>query len=53
MPQLADLAVGVGGELRAEIAVLYYVPITFRGGYGRGFGAGGTDDVYLVLGGSF
>lgn len=52
-PQLADLAVGVGGELRAEIAVLYYVPITFRGGYGRGFGAGGTDDVYLVLGGSF
>ncbi len=53
VPQLADLAVGVGGELRAEIAVLYYVPITFRGGYGRGFGAGGTDDVYLVLGGSF
>lgn len=52
-PALADLAVGVGGELRAEIAVLYYVPITFRGGYGRGFGAGATDDVYLVLGGSF
>ncbi|MFO0724935.1 MAG: hypothetical protein U1E65_14235 [Myxococcota bacterium] len=52
-PRLADVAVGVGGELRVELTILYYVPITLRGGYARGLTRDGIDDAYLVLGGSF
>ncbi len=49
----ADLKVGAGAELRAEVTLGYYLTTHLRFGYGRGFSPGGIDDFYLGLGGYF
>ncbi|MEQ8978058.1 MAG: BamA/TamA family outer membrane protein [Deltaproteobacteria bacterium] len=50
---IASPSVGVGAELRMDLAVAYVRPYTLRLGYGRGVSSSGIDNVYLVLGGSF
>ncbi len=50
---LAPPKVGVGAELRLDLAVAYVQPYTLRLGFGRGLSEGGIDNVYLVLGGIF
>lgn len=49
----ASTRVGVGGELRTEMLVGYYVPINARIGVARGLSTAGIMQFYAVLGGSF
>lgn len=51
--ELAAPKVGIGAELRLDLAVAYVQPYTLRLGYGRGLAEEGRDNVYLVLGGIF
>lgn len=50
---LDGLKVGVGGELRLDLVVGYYLGYQLRVGYGRGLMEGGVDNWFLVLGGVY
>lgn len=50
---LKTLHLGLGAELRIDVALGYYVPATVRFGFARGISAQGTSDVYLLMGGLF
>src|SRR6185295_7404207 len=52
-PRLEDLRGSIGAELRADLLFGYYAPVNVRFGYARGLTKDGTDDVYLVLGGTY
>jgi outer membrane protein assembly factor BamA len=45
--------VGVGGELRLDMLLGYYLPMTLRLGYGRGLSEGGTNNFFLTMGSGF
>lgn len=47
------LKVGLGAELRLDLMLAYYFPMTVRLGYARGLMAEGVDNVFLVLGNGF
>lgn len=51
--ELKSMRVGTGAELRFDLTVGYYLPITMRLGFARGWSEGGIDSPYLVLGGLF
>ncbi len=50
---LDSMRIGVGGELRVDLAFGYYVPFNARIGYARGLSTAGVSQLYAVLGGSF
>ena len=47
------LKVGVGGELRLDMLLAYYLPFTLRLGYGRGLMEGGENNFFLTMGWGF
>lgn len=47
------LKVGVGAELRLDLLLAYYLPMTLRLGYGRGLSAGGKNNFFLTMGWGF
>jgi len=52
-PRLKQWGVGVGAELRLDIVLAYYLPMTVRLGYAHGWGQSGIDNVFLLLGQMF
>jgi len=44
----SDLKVGVGGELRFEMVLAYYLPTQIQLGYAKGLQTGGTSQYYFV-----
>jgi hypothetical protein len=50
---LDTFLLGVGAELRLEATLGYVLPTNFRLGYAHGFGEGGIDDVYVLVGSGF
>jgi hypothetical protein len=44
----SDLRYGVGGELRFQFTLAYYIESEVRVGYARGLSKGGSDQVYVV-----
>ena len=52
-PNLDELRIGVGAELRADFVIGYFMPVRARIGYGRGLSEGAIDNVFFVLGSTF
>jgi uncharacterized protein GlcG (DUF336 family) len=50
---IEDTKAGVGAEVRLDLDLGYVLGYTLRLGYGRGLMSGGTNNLYLALGGSF
>lgn len=48
-----DLKVGIGAELRLDLLLAYYLPMTLRLGYGRGLSPGGKNNFFLTMGWGF
>jgi len=52
-PSLDMLKVGLGGELRLDMYLAYYMPMTLRVGFARGLSDRGTNNFFLTMGWGF